>query len=65
MNIDMVQQNSEPNIWFVNQLLFNKSVFFEAVKFVKTKSSKLMELFNDDTFKIDTSAFIFLQILYP
>jgi len=61
----MVQQNSEPNIWFVNQLLFNKSVFFEAVKFVKTKSSKLMELFNDDTFKIDTSAFIFLQILYP
>jgi len=65
MNIDMVQQNSEPNIWFVNQLLFNKSVFFEAVKFVKTKSSKLMELFNEDTFKIDTSAFIFLQILYP
>mgnify|MGYP005989867331 len=58
MNIDMVHQNSEP-ISFFNMLYFNKSVIFEVMKFVKTKSSKLMELFNDDTFKINTNAFIF------
>lgn len=58
MNIDMVHQNSEP-ISFFNMLYFNKSVIFEVMKFIKTKSSKLMELFNDDTFKINTNAFIF------
>jgi hypothetical protein len=41
MNIDMVQQNYEPNIYFVNQLLFNKSVFFEVVKFVKNKKLQI------------------------